>query len=216
MCNLKTWWWHLSDIEPKTGDLLVFLLNKSFYIKIGDKIYTFFDIPFCNIKAHTHVVYIALYNALLRKHTQKSQLITPTPKPIFFFFFAAYDKKSWYDAFKYFWKTKFQRIHNTKKFQKNTLMRPNIGVEHIINKLSLKTDTCIFLFFKTTTPAILNSQVWDPYKKFQIMFWWELLFFHCLIPYRESIIRENRLTPDVWRSDDECPDKDSLWAGPRD
>lgn len=92
MCNLKTWWWHLSDIEPKTGDLLVFLLNKSFYIKIGDKIYTFFDIRFCNIKAHTHVVYIALYNALLRKHTQKSQLITPTPKPIFFFFFAAYDK----------------------------------------------------------------------------------------------------------------------------
>lgn len=215
MCNLKTWWWHLSDIEPKTGDLLVFLLNKSFYIKIGDKIYTFFDIRFCNIKAHTHVVYIALYNALLRKHTQKSQLITPTPKPIFFFF-AAYDKNLEMMHLNIFEKQNSREFITTKNSKKNTLMRPNIGEEHIINKLSLKTDTCIFLFFKTTTPAILNSQVWDPYKKFQIMVWWELLFFHCLIPYRESIIRENRLTPDVWRSDDECPDKDSLWAGPRD
>lgn len=48
-------------------------------------------------------------------------------------------------------------------------MGPNIWVGHIINKLLLKTDTYIILFFKITTPAILNSPAWEPYNKFQIM-----------------------------------------------
>lgn len=64
---------------------------KAFTSRSETKFTPFLTSVFATSK-HIHVVYIALYNALLRKHTQKSQLITPTPKPIFFFFFAAYDK----------------------------------------------------------------------------------------------------------------------------
>lgn len=122
MCNLSTWWWHLSDIEPKRVIYWFSYYIKPFTSRSETKFTPFLTSVFATSK-HIHVVCTALYNALLRKHTPKSQLITPTPNPIF----QLLTKNLNMTYLNIFWKTKFQRIYNTEKFQKNTLMGPNIG-----------------------------------------------------------------------------------------
>lgn len=101
MCNLSTWWCHLSDIEPKRVIYWFSYQIKPFTSRSETKFTPFLTSVFATSK-HIHVVCTGLYNALLRKHTQKSQIITPTPNPIF----QLLTKKSEYDVFKYFLKNK--------------------------------------------------------------------------------------------------------------